>query len=444
MQQQQLRKQENLAESELTVESIIEKVTPVGKLDILPPLEASIDLEENWPLLTVGLDAFESFIAGEGKASKSTFVASPEDIDADMEAGWGDINDIGIDENTETKDDAPVDNTEGEWDLDLDIDPTELASVQAKARTKKIVPLPREGSHWGALWCVNSDKPSDHVLGGSFDTAMQILNQKYDIINFEPLKSYFMNLSRSATIELQGLPSTGTLTTYLQRNWRKSGEEHGLPHNYIHISTLADTLQLGYKLFTSGKFQESLDAFRNILQSSCLACVQTKQENDEILELKAISADYVSALLIELYRKEQLEKGFSPLIAELAAYFSHANLQPAHQQLTLRSAMNIFYKLKNYAGAYGFARRLLALAPRQDVSIKTKQVMALCEQNGLKDEVKLDYDERNPFTVCSYSYKPIYKGKPYIVCKYCKSTYMPDFNGKVCRVCVLGRLSPRK
>ena len=32
----------------------------------------------------------------------------------------------------------------------------------------------------------------------------------------------------------------------------------------------------------------------------------------------------------------------------MAAYFTHCNLQPVHQVLTLRTALNLFFKLKNY------------------------------------------------------------------------------------------------
>jgi hypothetical protein len=56
------------------------------------------------------------------------------------------------------------------------------------------------------------------------------------------------------------------------------------------------------------------------------------------------------------------QKGDAVRIAELAAYFTHVNLQPIHLQLTLRSAMNICIKLKNFATAYNFGRRLLDLS----------------------------------------------------------------------------------
>ena len=67
------------------------------------------------------------------------------------------------------------------------------------------------------------------------------------------------------------------------------------------------------------------------------------------------------ALRIELKRKEA--KDDPVRTAELAAYFTHAKLQPVHQALSLRSAMSIFFKLKNYGTCATFCRRLLELNP---------------------------------------------------------------------------------
>ena len=52
----------------------------------------------------------------------------------------------------------------------------------------------------------------------------------------------------------------------------------------------------------------------------------------------------------------------------MAAYFTHCNLQPVHLILTLRTARNLFFKLKNYKTAASFARRLLELGPRPEVA----------------------------------------------------------------------------
>lgn len=50
-------------------------------------------------------------------------------------------------------------------------------------------------------------------------------------------------------------------------------------------------------------------------------------------------------------------------LLELAAYFASCKLQPPHQQLALRSAINVFSKANNHASAAKFARRLIDLNP---------------------------------------------------------------------------------
>lgn len=71
--------------------------------------------------------------------------------------------------------------------------------------------------------------------------------------------------------------------------------------------------------------------------------------------------EYSTALRLELARKEV--KDDPNRTAELAAYFTHAKLQPVHQCLSLRSAMFIFFKMKNFATTATFCRRLLELNP---------------------------------------------------------------------------------
>lgn len=53
---------------------------------------------------------------------------------------------------------------------------------------------------------------------------------------------------------------------------------------------------------------------------------------------------------------------------QMAAYFTHSNLQPVHLILTLRTALNLFFKLKNYKTGASFARRLLELGPNPQVA----------------------------------------------------------------------------
>ncbi len=86
-------------------------------------------------------------------------------------------------------------------------------------------------------------------------------------------------------------------------------------------------------------------------------------------ELVSIVKEYHNALRCELKRKELKEGDADAPVraAELAAYFTHCKLQPVHLALSLRSAMSIFFKLKNYATCATFCRRLLELNPGEKV-----------------------------------------------------------------------------
>lgn len=133
---------------------------------------------------------------------------------------------------------------------------------------------------------------------------------------------------------------------------------------------------------------------------------------------------------------------------QMAAYFTHCNLQPIHMILTLRTALNLFFKLKNYKTAASFARRLLELGPKPDVAtqvcalhltfdarflcqhvhhelgiphtrvsslnskfasiFQTRKILSACEKTPT-DAHELKYDQHNPFDICAASYIPIYR-----------------------------------
>lgn len=69
----------------------------------------------------------------------------------------------------------------------------------------------------------------------------------------------------------------------------------------------------------------------------------------------------------------------------MAAYFTHSNLQPVHMILVLRTALNLFFKLKNFKTAATFARRLLELGPKPEVA---QQVDGnSCKHKGIRSHM---------------------------------------------------------
>jgi coatomer protein complex subunit alpha (xenin) len=153
----------------------------------------------------------------------------------------------------------------------------------------------------------------------------------------------------------------------------------------------------------------------------------------------------------ELKRKEIKDGEDAGRNAELAAYFTHCKLQPVHTALSLRSAMTIFFKLKNFATCATFCRRcagaplppqgplrraaavsascashymrdagqgrvvcgvhrrLLELNAGAKIAEQARTVLSACEKSPT-DAVKLNYDPRNPFDLCAATFVPIYKG----------------------------------
>lgn len=124
---------------------------------------------------------------------------------------------------------------------------------------------------------------------------------------------------------------------------------------------------------------------------------------------------------------------------EMAAYFTHCKLQPIHQILTLRTALNMFFRVKNYKTAASLAKRLLELGPRPEVAQQARKILQACDSNPT-NELQLNYDEHNPFALCGYSYTPIYRGKPEEKCPLCLASYLPKYKGCVCNVCKVAEI----
>jgi coatomer protein complex subunit alpha (xenin) len=129
------------------------------------------------------------------------------------------------------------------------------------------------------------------------------------------------------------------------------------------------------KLFT--KLPDAVDKLRAILLSVPLLVVDTKQDETEAVQLREICMNYLVGLTMESVRKDLPKANIEQQkrICEMAAYFTHCNLQPIHQILTLRTACNLFFKIKNFKTSGSFARRLLELGPKPEVAQQTRKIL---------------------------------------------------------------------
>ncbi|KAK2489071.1 hypothetical protein MC885_011901 [Smutsia gigantea] len=412
---------ESLKETFDPEKETIPDIDPNAKL--LQPPAPVLPLDTNWPLLTVSKGFFEGSIASKGKGGA---LAADIDIDTVGTEGWGEDAELQLDEDGFVEateglgDDALGKGQEegGGWDVEEDLElPPELdipPGAAGGAEDGFFVP-PTKGTSPTQIWCNNSQLPVDHILAGSFETAMR-------------------TYARGRTT-YQALPCLPSMYGYPNRNWKDAGLKNGVPAVGLKLNDLIQRLQLCYQLTTVGKFEEAVEKFRSILLSVPLLVVDNKQEIAEAQQLITICREYIVGLSMEIERKklpkDTLEQ--QKRICEMAAYFTHSNLQPVHMILVLRTALNLFFKLKNFKTAATFARRLLELGPKPEVAQQTRKILSACEKNPT-DAYQLNYDMHNPFDICAASYRPIYRGKPVEKCPLSGACYSPEFKGQICKV----------
>jgi len=418
--------------------------TPAPGARLLQPPPPISQSEQNWPLLTVSRGFFDTAIMAGKKAEgvAAAGMAMEDDGDEDA-AGWGD-SDLGLDEDGEDKDefkDAEGGDEEGDgWapdDDDLDL-PADLEVPAATAETggeDGYFVAPVRGTPPTQHWTNNSALPIDHILAGNVESAFRLLHDQVGVVNFEAYKNHFMSsFSRSRTM-MVAMPSTPSLYGYPQSNWKETNPKNGLPAVGLKLNDLVTRLQSAYQLTTSGKFGEATEKFRSILLSIPLLVVESKQDETEANQLREICCSYLVGLTMETARKEHPKATLEDQkrVCEMAAYFTHCNLQPVHQILTLRTALNLFFKLKNFKTAGSFARRLLELGPKPEVAQQTRKILQACDKNPV-DEHKLEYDEHNPFDICAASFVPIYRGSECEIAPLSQAKYLSKYKGEVCRI----------
>ncbi|CCD73511.1 Coatomer subunit alpha [Caenorhabditis elegans] len=425
----------------------IPPVDPNARLLVPPPPVAR--LEENWPLLASARGTFDAQLLGLGGQSAPTNVggvkpaaaafAVMDDDDGDVgNEAWGDDEylvgedgELDVDEG-----EGPVDgDEEGGWDVDDDLALPDVTDDQGGDDDEEVVPnpAPAVSSEWPNV----SRLAADHVAAGSFGTAIKLLHDTIGVVEAAPFKDVFVKAYAASRLSHRGwggLGPAGPVSIHPVRNFQE--DKNHLPVAAFKLSQLAKKLQKAYQMTTNGKFGDAVEKLREILLSVPLIVVSSKQEVAEAEQLITITREYLAALLLETYRKDLPKTNLEDAKrnAELAAYFTHFELQPMHRILTLRSAINTFFKMKQMKTCASLCKRLLELAPKPEVAAQIRKVLTAAEKDNT-DAHQLTYDEHNPFVVCSRQFVPLYRGRPLCKCPYCGASYSEGLEGEVCNVC---------
>ncbi|VDP10190.1 unnamed protein product [Soboliphyme baturini] len=421
---------------------------------LLMPRPSIRQLTENWPRLVTSKSLFECQFPKVGTGAVS---ALPVAAEGEVEEGWGEDTEFAVDDEfKEAAEELTVNGKaemevgeEAGWEVEGDIElPPDLLESAGSGTLKgggggALYVPPSMGQPPTYRWTNQSRLPVEFVLAASFDSAFRLLNQQIAVVNFEPFKPLFMLTLARSRAAFSSFSCTNTLFCYPLRT-SKDASSKVFPVVGFKLNDLASHLQaslLCYQLTTSGKFMESLTKFHRLLLSVPMLLVDTKQEIAEAQELIRICREYLVGIKMEMKRKEMPKETKDDLVrsAEMAAYFTHCDLQPVHKILTLRTAINLLFKMKNYKTCASMCYRVLELGPKPEIAHHVRKLLVACEKDP-RDEQPLNYDEHNPFSICAETYKPIYRGKACTVCPFCKASYIPQMQGKLCNVCEVSEI----
>jgi len=423
--------------------------SPAAEPKLLYPA-LPITREANWPLLTISKGTFERGLGGAADgAGPADGLGDGLDLGDDGLGGgdgWGDDLDAALGGGGDglgggggggLGDEDPFGDGEGTgaeaaadgegWGDDLDLGDVALPSGGGGGGAAGYYVAPTVGQPLTQKWSRDSNLIADHAAAGSFETAMQMLVRQHGIVSFAPLRPLFLAVAGASHAALTGMPSTPPLLSPLQRG-------AGFPRLCLSLGALVEKLKVAYGYVASNKLQEALDMFQYILAAILVTTVDQRSQMNDLKGLVTVCKEYVTGLRLELLRRNTTD---ATRAAELAAYTTHCNMQPAHLLLFLKQAMTVAYKANLKIIASSFARRMLELNPKPDWSTQARKVMQLCDQSPT-NAFEVNYDERNPFVVCGESMVPIYRGSAVLQCSYCKAAYLPEHKGKLCNVCKLG------
>jgi len=258
---------------------------------------------------------------------------------------------------------------------------------------------------------------------------MQLLNRQVGAVEFEPLKPLFLAAYRSAHTYISLSPVLSPLQLHIRRNAEEISPARVVPVAFRSLQAITSGELLdAYRLVVGAKLAEAAALFRSILLSLLLVVPTSPSELNQLQDVIATTREYLVGVSIELERRRivQAEPANVQRNLELAAYFTHCQLQPAHLKLALRSALPVFTKAKCFATAAKFARRLLELKPDAKIVALARQVINEGDRNPI-DAVDITYDSFTEFKICAASYTPIYKGSPSVQDPYTGASFLPEY-----------------
>lgn len=406
-----------LAESGVTLDDV---KLPQGFQKSTTKVLEPINKISNWPLAEAKLSFFEQALSGNMENLQIDDTNEPEslanqDIIEDNDFVVPDEDDLGEDDAWDL----------GEEELDVELD-EEIDEIEEDADIAK---LPREIK----AWVKNSKTAGAYIATGKFDVAANMLNKQAGIKNFEPLKDRFMEIYSASKLSIATFDEdeiNTNLPVYISDPEKlENGKLVGLVPGY---DSLEDLVQEGYRLFKANQLEDSINIFRKIIYIIATLSLNDDDEEDKCKEILNICKEYILGLQIELARRA-LPPAEVKRNLELAAYFTHVQLQPAHRLNALQVAMTQSFKAKNYHYASYFAGEFLKIMSTGSRAEQAKKIQAKADSIAT-DAIAIDFDPYVDWEICAGDFVPIYQGEEIVREKILGVGYSKAWKGKICKV----------
>lgn len=378
----------------------------------------------DWPLKPATLSYFEKAILGQ-----------LEDLDindqvADEEETHSGSKDVNAFDEPTLFEDEEIGEDDGGWDLgdeDLEVeDDNDELEIEIE---EGAVPA-GELSHW----LRNSKVAAGYAAAGAFDTAAQILNRQVGVVNFEPLRSRFLQVYEASKLSLPASDELPPIKTYIRSDIEEDDLNKVLPF-LPGFDEINKNLNEGFKHFKGNQLPAAIESFRKVIYIIAVTAVDSEEDEQTAREALTIAREYILGLSIELERRslgaENIQRNL-----ELAAYFTKANFKAAHRVNALQVAMNQSFKYKNYASASYFATEFLKLVttgPRVEQAQKIKAK----SDTIARDAIEINFDPYVDFDICASTYTPIYKGSPFVSDALVGAKYHTSEKGKLDKITLI-------
>ena len=210
--------------------------------------------------------------AGKGGASAAAAAAAAaEAMDLDgVGGGWGDDDDLpgvggeGSDDGMGGGgfEDAEAGGSDaggsGGWEMeDLEIPVDVAAASHAAAADSSAFVAPPPGVSAAQRWQSKCALAGEQAAAGAFDVAMRLLTRQLGIVEFGPMRPYFLDMAAGSHATLPMLPGLPAVAAPLDRAW--AGDvpraEPAAPANVYCLAQLEDQLKKAYRTVTEGKFR---------------------------------------------------------------------------------------------------------------------------------------------------------------------------------------------